>query len=145
MSNELTWFILGFVLLLSELAIPGFIIMFFGVGAWLVAVLLFLIPDLSYSSQLFMFLIGSLGSLVLFRQFGKKYFMGTVRLNVHSLEDVKGEKATVVKEIVPKSLDGKVEFHGTLWNADAEEVIPKGAVVEILERNNLTLKVQKVN
>jgi|WetSurMetagenome_2_1015567.scaffolds.fasta_scaffold1090218_1 inner membrane protein len=144
MSNELVWFIVGLVLLLSELAIPGFIIMFFGVGAWIVAILLWLGIGLSFSLQLFIFLIGSLGSLVLFRRYGKKYFKGRVNASTQSLEDVKGEKVTVVADIVPNSLDGKVEFHGTIWNAESDVAISKGSVVEVIERNNLTLKVKEV-
>lgn len=144
LSNELLWFIVGFVLLVSELAIPGFIIMFFGVGAWIVALLLWLGVNLSFAHQLFIFLIGSLGSLILFRQFGKKFFKGKVSVSAQSLEDVKGEKATVVAEIVPNTLNGRVEFHGTVWNAESEMPIEKGKVVEVIERNNLILKVKEV-
>mgnify|MGYP007118357041 CR=1 FL=1 len=38
-SAELLWFLVGLILLLSELALPGFVIVFFGVGAWVTAVL----------------------------------------------------------------------------------------------------------
>lgn len=31
---ELVWFIIGLVLFLLELVLPGFVIFFFGVGAW---------------------------------------------------------------------------------------------------------------
>jgi inner membrane protein len=144
MSNELMWFIVGLVLLLSELAIPGFIIMFFGVGAWIVAIFMWLGIDLSFSAQLFVFLVGSLGSLVVFRRYGQRYFKGKINTGMQSLEDVKGEKATVVADIVPNALDGKVEFHGTIWNAESDVAILKGSVVEVIERNNLTLKVKEV-
>ena len=34
---ELMWFILGLILFLLELVIPGFFIFFFGLGAWVTA------------------------------------------------------------------------------------------------------------
>jgi len=30
----LAWFFIGFFLILTELVMPGFIVIFFGVGAW---------------------------------------------------------------------------------------------------------------
>ncbi|MBW1855703.1 MAG: hypothetical protein JRJ00_13650 [Deltaproteobacteria bacterium] len=38
MFNPTTvWFVLGLILALSEFAVPGVILIFFGVGAWIVA------------------------------------------------------------------------------------------------------------
>ncbi|HCA43270.1 MAG TPA: hypothetical protein DEP28_08465, partial [Bacteroidetes bacterium] len=38
----------------------------------------------------------------------------------------------------------KVEFNGSIWEADSEFYIDRGTTVEITERNNLTLKVKPV-
>lgn len=142
LSNELMWFLSGLVLLLAEFIIPGFVIFFFGVGAWVVALLLWFNIDLSFSSQLFIFLLSSIFSLVIFRRYGKNYFQGkVVKEDAASFDDVKGEKAIVTEEIVPVR-GGKVEFHGTQWNAESESAIAVGTTVEITERNNLTLTVK---
>ena len=47
------------------------------------------------------------------------------------------------QKIVPK-LGGKVEFHGTNWEAQAEQEIAEGAVVEIVGKDNITLKVRAI-
>ena len=65
--------------------------------------------------------------------------MGTAHYAVH------GETAVVTEEIIPNSTKGKVEFHGSFWNADADVEIAKGQKVTVLERHNLTLKVQPYN
>lgn len=133
------------VLMLTELVLPGFIIIFFGIGAWVTAVCIWIGFADSLNTQLVIFLVSSLASLVLFRRQGQKYFKGKVSGKVDDvsrLDDVKGEKALVIEEIVPQGLPGKVEFHGTVWNAVADETIPKGTPVEVLERDNLTLKVK---
>jgi len=147
-NAELYWFLLGLVLMLSELALPGFVIIFFGVGAWVTAFSIWLGVAEGFNTQLFVFLVSSVLSLVLFRRQGRKYFQGRVSGkmdDVAELDDVKGERAVVVEDIIPKSLTGKVEFHGTMWNADAETEVPKGTTVEVVERTNLTLKVKPIS
>ena len=145
-ANELTWFLVGLVLLLGEFIIPGFVIFFFGIGAWIVAVLLWINVDISFTSQLFIFLLSSGITLVLFRRYGKEYFQGKIsQKGTTAFEEIKGERATVVYEIRPDSNDGKVEFHGTQWRAESDSPIPKGAVVEVVSRNNITLKVQPLS
>ena len=57
------------------------------------------------------------------------------------LQEFVGKKAIVTQEISPDS-EGKVEFHGTNWNAEANEVITEGTSVKIIGKNNITLKVK---
>jgi len=146
-SAELLWFLVGLVLLLSELALPGFVIVFFGVGAWVTAVLVGfgLLP--AFNVQLLVFLITSILALALFRNKGKKYFEGRVTRVWNpnaSMEDLRGQRAVVITPIAPNGEGGKVEFHGTSWNADADVPLAKGQVVEIVEMDNLRLKVKPV-
>ncbi len=144
-QSQLSWFLLGLVLMLSELALPGFVIVFFGIGAWITALCIWLGVANVFNTQLVIFLVSSVLSLVLFRKQGKNYFQGRVSGkmdDVAKLDDVKGERAVVVEDIVPNNLAGKVEFHGTNWNATAEAEIKKGTPVEILGREDLTLRVK---
>src|SRR5688572_13114066 len=53
------WFIVGFIFFLLEFVVPGLILFFFAVGAWLVAILSLFI-DLSINSQLLIFLATSI-------------------------------------------------------------------------------------
>lgn len=146
--GPLVWFIAGIFFFLAELAIPGFVIFFFGVGAWITGIVtLFGVNDINI--QLAVFLGSSLLTLILFRKEGRKIFEGKMKKMDNAddeiLESFKGQKAKVVKEIIPGDIPGKVEFRGTLWNAVSEEKIEKDEVVEILERDNITLKVKRVN
>lgn len=145
LSNELIWFLFGLVLMLGEIATPGFVLIFFGVGAWVIALLLWLGLTMTFTTQLFLFLIISILSLLLFRKYGKKYSHGKVIAAdpSSSVDDIRGEKAVATSDIAPAT-GGTVEFHGTHWNAESDTPIAKGASVEVLERNNLTLKVKPV-
>ena len=133
--------------MLSELALPGFVIIFFGIGAWVTALCIWLGVADPFNTQLVIFLASSVLSLALFRKKGKDYFQGRVSgkvADVSQLDDVKGEHAIVVEDIVPAALAGKVEFHGTNWNATAEAEVKRGTPVEILERKDLTLRVKPI-
>ena len=49
----------------------------------------------------------------------------------------------MIEAITPKA-GGKVEFHGTNWEAHADGDIAEGAVVEIIGKDNITLKVKAI-
>jgi inner membrane protein len=145
LNPALVWFLVGFVLLLAELVLPGFVVIFFGIGAWMTALLLLIGVLKSFNSQLLVFIITSIVSLIIFRKKGKRIFEGKTSGKLapnQSVDDIKGEKALVVEAVLPGKLGGKVEFHGTLWEAEADEPIERGSVVEIVGRVNLTVKVK---
>jgi membrane protein implicated in regulation of membrane protease activity len=144
-SNELLWFLVGLVLMLGEIVTPGFVLIFFGIGAWIISLLLWLGLSITFTTQLFLFLIISVVSLLLFRKYGKIYSHGKVTKAdpASSIDDIRGERAVATSDISPAT-GGTVEFHGTHWNASSETPIVKGASVEVLERNNLTLKVKPI-
>jgi len=146
-AAELMWFVIGLVFALAEFILPGLIIIFFGAGAWITALCLMLGVIHSFNEQLLVFLGSSILSLVLFRRYGQGYFEGKVSGKLapdESLEEVRGKRAVALTAIQPKGLNGKVEFNGAPWPAEAEVTIAPGTVVEILSRNNLTLKVRPV-
>jgi membrane protein implicated in regulation of membrane protease activity len=142
---EIIWFLIGLVLLFAELMIPGLIIAFFAFGAWVVAGIC-LVTDHSLNMQLIIFITSSVLSLALARSWLKGVFSGYVSSRHDMSEDLNdfvGQRVVVTEPITPK-LPGKVEFHGTSWQAAADEEIARGAVVEIMEKDNLTLKVKIV-
>lgn len=145
--STLAWFLIGIGFMLLEFVVPGFVIFFFGAGAWVAAIVTaFGVNNINI--QLIVFLVSSVFLLILLRTSVKRYFEGKVSkkdIGEESIESVKGEKAVVVNDIFPNKIGGKVEFHGTHWNAESEEEIKKGEVVEIVDRKNLVLKVRKIS
>ena len=145
---ELIWFLVGLVLLIMEFMLPGLIIFFFGVGAWIVAIVCLLSSYVqgSVNAQLLIFIVSSVLSLLILRKWIKGVFLGHSGAKQDLREDLKefiGERATVIEDITPKA-GGKVEFHGTNWEARADGDIAAGAVVEIIGKDNITLKVREI-
>jgi membrane protein implicated in regulation of membrane protease activity len=142
---ELIWFFVGLVLLFVEMVVPGLIIAFFAFGAWVVAAVC-LLKVLSLNQQLALFIMASALSLLLARSWLRNVFAGYVTSKQDAntdLNDYVGQRAVVTQKITTK-LPGKVEFHGAPWLAAADQEIGAGAVVEIVAKDNLTLKVKLV-
>lgn len=134
------WFLVGLGLLLLELVLPGLVILFFGVGAWVTA-LVCAITDISLNWQIFIFLIASLLGLILLRRYLKKRFFSKADKEVEDqLEEFIGRKAMAVDDF--KDGSGKVEFKGTRWSARCEAPVKKGEWVTIQSKESLILTVK---
>jgi membrane protein implicated in regulation of membrane protease activity len=145
LKPEYIWAIIGVVLLIMELFIPGLVVFFFGVGALLVAVVC-LVADIHINAQLLIFLITSVVFLLALRNRLKGVFSGFSKSRPSMSQNPPefiGEKVTVMQAISPV-LPGMVEMHGTNWKARAEVAIPAGAMVEIIGNENLTLVVKPI-
>ncbi len=143
LKPDILWIIIGLVLIFLELIIPGLLVIFFGLGALIVGVAC-RIWDISINSQLVIFIITSVSLLLLLRGWLKTIFTGftpTSQTGETNLTDNIGKKAVVITRIEP-NLTGKVELHGSNWEAEADVIIEAGATVEIVSQNNLTFTVR---
>ena len=135
------WFLIGLGLLLLELVLPGLVILFFGVGAWVTA-LFCAITDINLNWQILIFLVASLMGLVLLRKYLKKRFFSRTDKEIDDqLEEFIGHKAKAVDDF--KDGAGKVEFKGTRWTARCSEPVSKGDWVLIRSKDSLTFNVEK--
>ena len=135
------WFLVGLGLLLLELVLPGLVILFFGAGAWVTA-LVCAIVDISLNWQIAIFLLASLLGLVLLRKYLKRRFFDKKDEEVKDqLEEFIGRKAKALEDF--REGAGKVEFKGTQWSARSESEVKKGQMVTITSKDSLTLIVNQ--
>jgi inner membrane protein len=142
LQPEIIWFMIGLVLLVLEFSAPGLIIAFFGIGAWVVA-LVALFFDVSLTTQLLIFLITSIFMLVFLRKSLRKVFKLDSFESQNELEDFLGHTAEVTVKILPGK-PGKVELNGTSWEAESDAEIAKGKTVRIVGRKSITFKVEPI-
>lgn len=140
LNPAILWFLAGLIMLTLEFLMPGLIIFFFGLGALVVAVICFF-TDISLNIQMGIFLVASILLLLFLRQWMKRAFAGHLHAN-GALSEFTGKTAVVTHQIDPVA-GGRVDLHGISWNAQAEELIPEGTVVEVIGKNNITLTVKK--
>jgi len=140
-SPVLIWLLIGIAFFAVEMAIPGFIVFFFGVGAWCVSCTVWLV-DLSLSTQLIVFLLTSIVTLVLFRKLLTGVFTGEKKEETDSVTyNPSPATGTVVEPITPPA-EGKVKYAGTYWRAVADEAIQSDTTVEVVDQNDLIIKVR---
>lgn len=88
---ELLWFIIGLALFLLELIVPGFIIFFFGFGAWVTALVCMIkTPDINL--QIIIFAMSSVLSIAVLRRMIQERFF--YNKNNHSDSDVADDEFT---------------------------------------------------
>lgn len=138
---ELFWFAFGLVLFLLEVVVPGFIIFFFGVGAWITA-LVCLLFDPGTNMQIVIFGITSILSLIgLRRIIQKKFFYNKRNLSEEVEDEFTGKEGIATVDFTSDN-KGKVEFRGTTWKAESTSPIKEGQTVIVVEKVNFTLIVE---
>jgi inner membrane protein len=145
MNAVLIWFLIGFFLTIMEFFVPGVILVFFGISAWIVALTTAIGITGSSTSQLVLFAVASVCLITLLRRWVRDKFIGHVsdvqNLDVN-LDDFIGRKAVVTEDIQPGDAGGAVEFKGARWSAISDKTIQQGETVRIVSRDGLTLKVE---
>jgi membrane protein implicated in regulation of membrane protease activity len=145
LSPSLLWFLVGVAFLVLELVIPGFILIFFTIGAWIAAIATLFI-DIELSGQILIFIISSLVSLFTLRKYGLKTFKGTTRGNIDDdYTDSKIGKTAIVTKPISPHLPGEIKVLGSYWRAIAETEIAEGesVIIESQEsEDGLTFKVK---
>jgi len=141
---EVIWFIIGLVLLLLELVMPGFVIFFFGVGAWITAlVCLFSHPGINL--QVTIFALSSVLTLLIFRRMIRNKLIYSKDGRSEAVEDEFTGREAVALTDFGSGRKGKVEFKGTSWDAESGSDIRAGQNVIIIEKENIRLKVEPKN
>lgn len=143
-SPILAWFLVGIAFFAFELAVPGFIIFFFGIGAWCTALAVYLF-EMKTSAQLAVFLVTSLVTLFLLRKYIQAVFIGSAQKDDPSVKAEPVARTGVVTEDIVPPGQGRVKFGGSFWKASAEEPIRSGTAVKIVKQDNLEVIVRPLS
>jgi membrane protein implicated in regulation of membrane protease activity len=136
------WAVGGVVLILAELAIPSFVVIWFGLGALVVA-LAVAVAAPGLTAQLTLWLVVSLalvaGWFKIFRPNMHKTRIGMADANVI------GEVGVLVRDVAPFD-KGQVRFQkpilgADVWDCIADEAIKSGERVRVLDVEGSFLKV----
>ncbi len=140
---ELIWFIIGLIFLILELILPGFVIFFFGVGAWVTS-LVCLIANPGTNAQIIIFSLTSVMALIVLRRLlKKKFFDSKDGSSALADDEFTGSKAVAITSF-GKGVKGKVEFKGTSWPAISDQDINPGDTVIIVSKESINLFVEPI-
>ena len=139
------WVLGGLGLVLLELALPSFFVIWFGLGALLVGLSLLALPTLALTAQIALWIITSVVMVVLwfsvFKRSQHKTLIGT------AAGEVIGEVGLLVSAVAPFQR-GKVRFQRPLlgaedWVCMAETAITAGERVRVVSVEGSFIKVAK--
>ena len=139
------WAVLGIGLIIAELAVPAFFIVWFGLGALLVSVVVLVAPSLGLTAQLLTWTVASVAMVVIwFRIF--KPGMHKTRIGM-SDSNIVGEVGMLTRDVEPYQ-KGQVRFQKPLvgsesWECISQALIKSGERVKVLGIAGSFLKVGK--
>lgn len=139
------WAILGVLLVISELVFPAFVLVWFGLGALLVAAALALLPAMELVPQLLIWIVASVAFVLLwfkvFKPHQHKILIGRASAQVI------GEVGLLVND-VDKFQKGRVRFQAPVigadvWDCIADEPIKAGSHVKVVSVEGTLVKIAK--
>lgn len=133
------WLILGAVLLAAELVVPGMVLVFLGLGAWLVAAGVLAGLIVNPLTAFTIWFVTSLALILVLRRFAQRLFPAdTSHKEVDEDSEFEDQVVAVVKDIASTHSDGRISLQGTTWAARAlDEPVPAGGKARLLYRESL--------
>lgn len=139
-SAAAIWTLVGVVLILAEFAMTGVILVFFGVAALLVGLLLWAGVDMSLNVQILVFGALAVSLLLMARDRVRSWFHGKSEQASDGIEVlVPGTPVSALGEFVDGV--GLVTHRGARWNAECDTPVVGGQRLWITGRRGLVLKV----
>jgi inner membrane protein len=139
------WAILGVALVVSELLIPTLVLLWFGLGALVVAALVAVFSDVSFIVQLLVWIAASSLLVLLWFKVFKPHHLKTTA--GRSSAEALGEVGLLVSAIEPFG-KAKVRFQTPLlgsdvWECVSDEKIAAGSRVKVVSVDGSLLKIAK--
>jgi len=140
------WLVFGMILIMAELFVPSFTIFWFGLGGLVVAGLLLLFSDISFTWQLFIWAIASCAFTFLWFKFIRPMMTDRTRAGI-AREAAIGETGQVIR--APENgRRGMVRFTTPLlgsdeWSFICDTAVSAGDRVTVADISGNTLVVKK--
>ena len=138
------WMVLGLSLTIAELVVPAFFIVWFGIGALAVGLVLLILPELGVPAQILLWAGFSSALVVLWFRYLKPKTMTTAGT---SASDAIGEIGILVSNLSPHSR-GKIRFQkpvlgSDVWECYADTSIQAGERARIVAVEGNYIKVEE--
>ena len=147
LDPALCWLTIGVMLFVLELALPGFVLFFFAIGAMATAFVVWAVPTTSIVLQLGLFITSSVISLLALRGIiQKRFFASTPNADGADVDAhlaAPGDKGVVCNAIAPPA-EGRIKLAGSSWRATADVRIEEGTIVAVVRQKGLVIHVERI-
>lgn len=140
--SQYGWWVLALLLIVAELATPGYFMLWIGIAAAAVGALLWLVPGMSLLMQTLAFVVLALVSCWSYWRFVRPLAEGPSDqpLLNRRAEQFVGKRYVLDNAIVNGK--GKVRVGDSPWLAEGPDM-PAGTAVEVIAADGTTLKVRR--
>lgn len=138
--NYWHWWILALILLGVEVLVSGFFLLWMGVSAAAVGMLVLILPELTWQLQVFWFAVFSVGSIVGFKWWQRRHPPRTDQPALNRRGDqYRGRVLTLTRPI--HNGFGEVRVDDTTWRVRGPD-LPAGARVRVVGTDGNLLEVE---
>jgi len=136
------WWVIGIILIILELFLPGAFFLWMGIAAGVVGVVLLVAPDMGWQYQFIIFAIVSVVSIVVWRIYLNKHPTPTDKptLNMRG-EQYVGREFTLTEPVVNGV--GKLKVDDTMWKISGPDC-PAGSKVKVNRVDGAILNIEVV-
>ncbi len=135
-SAHVLWFLAGALFLLAEMALPGFVLLFFALGAFAAALAAW--AGAGAGGQFVIFLAASLVGMALLRRMflrvfrGRTHSGGDAEAGLADAQDMGAGKTALATRAIAPGAPGEIKFRGSFWRAESDQSIGEGETVTIV-------------
>ena len=134
------WWVIGIVLIMLELFLPGAFFLWMGIAAALVGIILLIAPDMTWQSQFIIFAIVSVVSIAVWRIYLNKHPIATDKPTLNRRgEQYVGREFTLAEPVVNGV--GKLKVDDTMWKIEGDDC-ESGTKIKIIEADGAVLKIE---
>jgi inner membrane protein len=136
------WWVIGIILIMLELFLPGAFFLWMGIAAGLVGVILLVAPEVSWQIQFIIFALVSVVSIAAWRVYFNKHPIETDKPTLNRRgEQYVGREFTLAEPIVNGV--GKLKVDDTMWKVEGNEC-DAGSKIRVVEADGAVLRVELV-
>lgn len=142
--NHYGWWLLALVLIAAEMVLPGYFMLWIGIGAGVMGVIVLLAPALSAIAQAVLFGLLALGACAIYWKFIRPL---AEQRDDQPLLNRRGEKLVGQRFVLVEPIvngHGKVKVGDGSWLAQGPD-LPAGSEVEVVSADGTTLYVRAIS
>lgn len=140
------WIILGIILIIAEIFTLGFVLLWFGIGAFAAA--LGGVIGLGFIWQFLIFAVVSIALTAMSRTIFAKYFAQNEEDTIKTgMDALPGQVGTVMISSQGALNEGAVKVYGSIWTAfpiESDVALIEGEKVEVVRIQGSSIYVQKI-
>jgi membrane protein implicated in regulation of membrane protease activity len=141
LATHYGWWLLALLLIGAEILAPGFFMLWIGIAAAVMGLIVLIVPDLMFPMEVVLFVLLSLASCFLYWKF-IRHVRDT--LTDQPLLNRRAEQYIGRKYILDSAIvngHGKARVGDSLWMVEGPE-LPAGSPIEVVSVDGTTLKVR---